>query len=90
MTRVSYNGVPSTPFLAAQMPCEANSTSVRLVGPGTASAGRVEVCKDGVWGTVCHTNNNPWSLKNAQVVCRQLGYGIAINSLPQDRCAYNI
>ena len=74
---------PSLVF-AAQTPC--NGSFVRLVGiAGTDSAGRVEVCMDGVWGTVCITNESPWSLKNAQVVCRQLGYSIAINSLPQDR-----
>ena len=32
--------------------------------------GRVEICFDGVWGTVCH---NRWSETDSQVVCRQLG-----------------
>ena len=45
---------------------------VRLVG-GVAgsSSGVVEVCVNGVWGTVCDYNKE-WSHENAAVVCRQL------------------
>ena len=46
-------------------------------------AGRVEVCVGGVWGAVCGESASAlWSLKNAQVVCKQLGYVTAINSIP--------
>ena len=33
--------------------------------------GRVEVCQDGQWKTVC---NSEWGNEEAQVVCRQLGF----------------
>ena len=33
--------------------------------------GRVEVCIDSTWGTIC---NNNWDNNDASVVCKQLGY----------------
>ena len=36
--------------------------------------GRVEICFGGRWGTVC---DDPWNYYNAEVVCRQLGFGTA-------------
>ena len=44
---------------------------VRLVNGVTANEGRVEICINGVWGTVC---DDLWTNNNAKVVCRQLGY----------------
>ena len=45
--------------------------AVRLVGGGSKNQGRVEICYDNQWGTVCHSS---WSITDARVVCRQLGY----------------
>ena len=44
---------------------------VRLVGGRTRSEGRVEICYNGVWGTVC---DSYWQDIQADVVCRQLNY----------------
>ena len=44
--------------------------TIRLRG-GTSSQGRVEVCVNGLWSTVC---SHSWTTIDANVACRQLAY----------------
>ena len=44
--------------------------AIRLQG-GTTTQGRVEICHNNDWGTVC---DDSWGTPDAQVACRQLGF----------------
>ena len=44
---------------------------MRLVNGGSSLEGRLEVCLNGVWGTICDTS---WDDTDAGVACSQMGY----------------
>ena len=47
------------------------SGTVRLAGSSFVNQGRVDVCVNSTWGTIC---TDYWDNNDASVVCNQLGY----------------
>ncbi|XP_019855132.1 PREDICTED: scavenger receptor cysteine-rich domain superfamily protein-like [Amphimedon queenslandica] len=48
--------------------------NIRLTGGSNQFEGRVELCVNGVWGSVC---DNSWDSTEASTVCKQLGYEVS-------------
>ena len=53
------------------IPLGCTNGAIRLVDGPTSYQGRVEVCLNREWGSVCDNN---WTTADANVACRQLGF----------------
>ena len=53
------------------VPSNCTNGNIRLRNGLSSKEGNVEVCVDGYWGEVC---SNYWDSREANVVCKQLGY----------------
>ena len=69
---------PENYFAGDTLDLHCNETDVRLVGGQTPHEGEVQICLNGVWGSVCAERywgqRERWDIREARVVCRQLGY----------------
>lgn len=51
---------------------ECQTGDIRLAGGDTPNEGRVEICVNGEWGTIC---DDGWGTPEAMVVCNITGFG---------------
>ena len=55
---------------------------MRLTGESSSNQGKVEICANETWGTICATN---WGQFDATVACRQLGFSVE-NGIDKRKC----
>ena len=67
-------------FMIVPMNC--SERNIRLRFGVHETTGTVEVCAAGFWGTICH---NLWDSRDADVVCRQLGFPTFGNEVKKNK-----
>ena len=50
---------------------ECNESDIRLVGSGEQNGGHVEICLNGLWGSVC---DDSWDNRDTRVLCQHIGF----------------
>ena len=61
-------------ILDQTVPDKCVTGEARLVEGSVKSEGRVEVCINSVWGSVCRGSSYYWDSSDTKVLCRQLGH----------------
>uniref|UniRef100_I3JIL3 SRCR domain-containing protein n=1 Tax=Oreochromis niloticus TaxID=8128 RepID=I3JIL3_ORENI len=83
LTECQHSGFGSNRCEHGQDAAVICSDLVRLAGSGSSRcSGRVEVYHDNVWGTV---SDNNWVLNDAEVVCREINCGSALEATPSSK-----
>ncbi|GIL55410.1 hypothetical protein Vafri_10969 [Volvox africanus] len=67
----SFSGSSQSVFLPQQIGAACKDGQLRLMDGLNSWSGRVEICKNSTWGTICDIG---WTWDDARVACRQLGY----------------
>lgn len=53
------------------MPSNCTSGVIRLSGEQSLESGRLEICINQAWGTLC---SHQWEMRDARVACNELGF----------------
>lgn len=61
----------TTEYIYTTQALQCQEDALRLTGGSTINQGRVEICVNEIWGTICATY---WGQPEATATCRQLGF----------------